>query len=650
MTTLALERRVDLAGIDLDELLLALQTNIASAAIKQVNKSSATKKPRYLTLSTVRNQMEHKIEDFIKGNSNGKVLNLRVPAGAGKSHIATKVINRSMPKGTEVVWFASMHDQFKDLGSLRKRKWFHIRGRTEGSGYVPENCRYAREARYLGRKNYPISETLCKKRCHDMGKCKYWAQLRKKGHKFLPHQLLFFFDGKDASLVVFDELNLNIFTETHELDSNALTQQAQKDNRGFWKALNDILMEGIELSGQAFYDKLDSILPGNGSLADKLNAIEFEDSKDSNVGEGEEIPIHNIGQKLKDVMLSEIGLLKKQGTINPRIVANPKYHQSTKAVLQIRIRIEPPPWLKDKPIILLGAKGAPELFQKVLTKRKRDFINYSPKMKIPVEVEIAKEQDALLPEATLKSKITRLNVCDEIKAHLDCTLNRTCVICHKDFEEHFASLFGLKRTQYRDGKVCKYQDTGHYWGIRGLNVWKDYDQIILIGTPTPNIDDMVRQVQAIYWDDSALDKTVTKVNNVQDYKDKRVSWYLHSLREDELYQAIFRIRPLELNGRKKIKIIVATALPLEDIDPLVSTHFKIETMAAKNQQGKYNTLKTAAAALLKRQSSFTRQDLLGEVCLTDKSIHPKFIVRNIQQLIKELKLIENRTCPRKYHH
>jgi hypothetical protein len=213
-------------------------------------------------------------------------------------------------------------------------------------------------------------------------------------------------------------------------------------------------------------------------------------------------------------------------------------------------------------------------------------------------VQIAKESTSPLPFATLESKWVRHSVYLEIGKHLDPDLEKTCLICHKKFEEHFSQLLKLEKTEYKEGKVSKYLDTGHYWGIRGLNKWKDYDQIILIGTPTPNIDDTVRQVQAIYWDEKPLDKTTSKENGFYDFKDKRISWYLHSLREDELYQAIFRIRPLELNGRKKINIIIASALPLEDLDPIISKRFNISSDRTNKKQTKYETLKSAAVELL----------------------------------------------------
>jgi hypothetical protein len=640
----------NLKVIDLNTLCLDEETSIDSVNSPIVEKSGNTVT---YTLPELRKEMKKTIEDFIKGDYKGKVLNMQVPAGAGKSRITTEVINEVIEKGNDVVWFASMHDQFNDFENLRQGKWVHIHGRTEGSDKVPENCKHAKKARLLGGKGYAISHVLCGKICKNIGNCEYWAQINKKGHKFLPHQMLFFFDGKGAPLVVFDELSLKVFIEECELNPSDLINQARLKNTDFWMAFIRLLSRSDELHGQTLYDKLDSMLSGDGTLKEKLERLEFEDSKESGseLDEDEEIPIYGIGQKIKEIMLSEIDLLKRHDSLNSRLIVNPRHYKSNKAVVQIKVRREPPEWLKDKPIILLGAKGAPELFQKVLKKTKKDFINYSRTIKIPKDVEIAKESVAPLPFATLKSIRVRQDAYSEIKKYLDPELEKTCLICHKEFEDDFSQLLKLKYTKYNDGKVSEYHDTGHYWGIRGLNVWKDYDQIILIGTPTPNIDDMVRQVQAIYWENKPLDKTTSKENGFHDYKDKRISWYLHSLREDELYQAIFRIRPLELKSRKKINIIIASALPLQDLDSRISKQFNIQSISTKKKQTKFDTLRSAAVQLLEKQDEFTRNQLVEHANTNHKlinSINLKFVDGNIKDLIKELNLEEVHTCPRKY--
>lgn len=515
---------------------------------------------RHYKLNTVRKQMEQKVDSFISGNNTGKVLNLQVPAGAGKSYITTKVINHLFPSGSsDIVWFGSMHDQFNDLGTLRDTNWVHIRGRSGVTKSGQVNCRYYKEAKMLHDRGISIPKTLCAWWCKDSGQCDYWRQLRKKGHKFLPHQMLFFYDGSKAPLVVFDELDPRVFLESYVLDANELVRLARAENKDFWEAFLNLLISNKELAGKDLYSALKPHFKVNSykELKTHISGLTFKKSKITELSEAHKFPLFGTGRVIQDVMCSELDRIIKHKNFNPRIYANPVKHNDNQVKLEITIRRDPPAWLKDKPIILLGAKGDKNQLRKVLGKNKKDFRTYTPQIKLSDKVEVLKETKEILPASTLKIPFNRTSVCDEVKGHIMIP-GRTALICHKNYESNFAKLLRLKKTRYDgEGKVRgNYGDTCHFWAIRGLNAWKDYDQIIIVGTPTPNIDDMARQVEALYWDEKRLDKTQSMTNGVHDYNDPRLSGYLHSLREDELYQAAFRIRPLTLNSRNKVRIII----------------------------------------------------------------------------------------------
>jgi len=598
-----------------------------SGSTKQINQSLKT-------LSEVRKEMGERIEAFIKGGNEGKVLNLQVPAGAGKSHTATQMINSLFPTGNDILWFASMHDQFDDLGELRKTNWVHVRGRTSGDGSTLQNCKHAEKARLLYNRGLSVPGILCKK-C-DIGKCEYWSKFREKGHKFLPHQMLFFFDGADTPLVVFDELNIKIFLDTYTLDAKELVRLAKAGNEDFWEAFIHLLVEDNALSGKDLYVALRKHLNAMSltQVREHIQSLEFNDKVDTyNL---ETSPIIGVGQTVRDIVWKEINMVIGGQSFNPRIHINPKHDKIYREHLELSIRRPTPEWLKDKPIILLGAKGEQELFQKVLGKTSTDFIPYVPKIELPKQVEIVKGDTEFLPQSTLDTAKNKTLVWDAIGENIDTDL-KTCLICHQPHEEAFSKLFGLEMTDYENDS---YHDTGHFWGVRGLNKWKDYEQIIVIGTPTPNLDDMMRQIQTIYWDESVLDITREEVNGIPDFKDDRIKWYLHCLREDEIYQAVFRIRPLEVKSRGKIKIIIATSIPLEDIDSYISQRFEIPTTRKKKLNDKLATLEETANHLLDTVGSFNRKTLSDEVVLRDKSIDYRFVARNWKQLKKDLNLTQ----------
>jgi len=566
------------------------------------------------SLDQAREQIKTAIKDFIEGNSAGKVLNLQAPAGVGESYCTTQMINELINPHVNgnngIFWFGSMHDQFGDLGDLRKDNWVQIKGRSA------DNCMHVKDVRKLGNKGYGVIENYCKTKCKAMSKCKYFDQLKTKGHKFLPHQMLFYHDGSKAPYVVFDELVPNVFLETYELDSNEITRLGHIGQSAFWRAFSSLLWQKEELYGKNLYKVFDielaKVIEGS-DIRSRLKKIEFTENEGADVKNISDMPIYQMGRKIIDLMLSELDCIQTNN-FNPRITVHPKHDKdTTKALIEIQIRKDPPEWLKDKPIILLGAKGAPELFQKVLKRDKADFITISPTVSLPKQVIISKVSNNQYSNGTLLNAGTRRRIANEVKQRIDSDL-KTFLITHKDYEESFAGDLGLTATKYdaneRGGNG--YKDTGHYWAIRGLNAWKDYDQAIIIGAPIPNVFGIIRQAQALFWDDKPIIITSTKKDEgVYEYDDDRINWYLRSLREDELYQAIFRIRPLERKGRNEIKIIIVTSLPLEDIDPMVTHTFTIKTKKQITKEEKEGYVLDKAKALYERQGSFTMQELIN---------------------------------------
>ncbi len=259
------------------------------------------------TLDKVREEMEFHITKFIKGDNKGKVLYLQVPAGAGKSYATTNVINKLFPRGQDILWFGSMHSQFGDLDDLRDDNWVHIRGRTNGHGYVPENCKRVKEARELYNRRISVPDNLCKEKCKFIGKCEYWTQLSEKGHKFLPHQMLFFFKGEGAPLVVFDELDVKVFLDLYKLDGTELVRLIKRDNKPFWQIYHELLISGEELSGKELYDALKRPFKVTSlrDLSEEIATLDFDTTETSET-DARSAPISGIGHITKDIMLSEI--------------------------------------------------------------------------------------------------------------------------------------------------------------------------------------------------------------------------------------------------------------------------------------------------------------------------------------------------------
>ena len=103
---------------------------------------------------------------------------------------------------------------------------------------------------------------------------------------------------------------------------------------------------------------------------------------------------------------------------------------------------------------------------------------------------------------------------------------------------------------------------GHYFGQRGSNLFETCDVLVCFGTPFPNSEQLERQAEALHWDEPALRRQITLeqrafevrpgqaglATRVRSYADSRLKRLLRGKSEDELLQAIYRIRPLSVQG------------------------------------------------------------------------------------------------------
>ena len=126
-------------------------------------------------------------------------------------------------------------------------------------------------------------------------------------------------------------------------------------------------------------------------------------------------------------------------------------------------------------------------------------------------------------------------------------------------------------------------EIAHYWGLRGTNELEDVDNLIVLGTPTENIEEMVAWASALYWDRGELDETShpswdmlgvdPRTNEkvevlTKHYLDPRLEKLLWQGREAELLQAVYRIRPLDDPGKRKAIFVLANT-PVPGLEPNV---------------------------------------------------------------------------------
>jgi hypothetical protein len=123
----------------------------------------------------------------------------------------------------------------------------------------------------------------------------------------------------------------------------------------------------------------------------------------------------------------------------------------------------------------------------------------------------------------------------------------------------------------KNARLKKQYVTGYYRNLRGTNEYIDCDQIILIGVANPNPEELHIKEQARRVDEDYLSNKTTKefqpygdgklMRKTRFYEDERMNDILRQHRENEMIQAVNRIRPL-LFPEKKIWILSAIPLSL----------------------------------------------------------------------------------------
>ena len=152
----------------------------------------------------------------------------------------------------------------------------------------------------------------------------------------------------------------------------------------------------------------------------------------------------------------------------------------------------------------------------------------------------------------------------------------TLIVTWKLIHQHLEKL-------QKEGKFDNRVAIDHFGNIEGTNKYEHLRQIIIIGAPSIQPDELLQMANCIWHDDDEpIDDTMIKDGNwreyqyvdengngyaveVREYKDKRLNLLLKTYREYSIAQAAHRIRPILYPGEKKIWLL--TNLPIDELSP-----------------------------------------------------------------------------------
>ena len=168
----------------------------------------------------------------------------------------------------------------------------------------------------------------------------------------------------------------------------------------------------------------------------------------------------------------------------------------------------------------------------------------------------------------------------------------TLIITWKLIHQHIEKLKA-------EGKFDNRVAIDHFGNIEGTNKYEHLRQVIIIGAPSIQPEELLQMANCIWHDDPApLNDEMVRDSNwkpyqyrdengngyaveVREYKDKRLNLLLKTYREYEIAQAAHRIRPLLYPGEKRIWLL--TNLPIDELPPTKVTSLD-ELIAETNPQ------------------------------------------------------------------
>jgi hypothetical protein len=504
--------------------------------------------------------------------------------GSGKSHALTRAINRLIAKKKKVriAGFIPRHDLANEPG---REFWVTMRGRTHTTAELPTPCILPEKQKRLTSLRI-IGQKGCE-RCPHQEVCKsntdrsaglpfYLNQFEQKAPITLypaQHLMTPSVWSSGVQVIAADDLNLlSLCLEEINLNRNELEAALRWANshpeHGYADAqpLLHLLVEltrtvpvtAFEWSGEGLFQRLSQLAEQHQiSLKEVLRrasgALEPDPFAGTDLLHSRlDVPKRFVNDLTK-VLLWE---LNQWNTRSEREVVgwNRRVRLERSAttgdvILQLNLRRDLPlKALEGKILLLLDASMTLEEAQMLFPDRTWEVLDLQVRM--PDSVTIHQDVSQNWGVTRLRQSRFQEQALEIIAKILDQHPGeKTAVITHKSFSE-------LVKKRFPDVLV------GHYHGQRGSNKFADCTVQICFGTPYPNMDQVERQAEALYWDGPTINRQTflegrthrsrkgkkSLRSSVRTYRDSRLRRMLRNICEDELTQSAYRLRPLDVKG------------------------------------------------------------------------------------------------------
>ena len=229
------------------------------------------------------------------------------------------------------------------------------------------------------------------------------------------------------------------------------------------------------------------------------------------------------------------------------------------------------PQLGNLPAIVLDSTGSPAIYERIFQGRRVDTFDFD----VACEARVVQVADGTYGKTVTEGdERTRKRLLDSVRH----------IVRHRGSHDHPVALIthmGLE-TAVRNMDL-RHLRTGHFYAERGTNRFTGNDSrdMVVVGTPTPNLDDLEMGAEALYAADTEDldfrseymprpygmrdDDDMDSQTEIRDYIDPRLRELVGLFREAEINQAALRGRPLENGDQKTIWLL--TSLPVPGLPP-----------------------------------------------------------------------------------
>jgi hypothetical protein len=528
----------------------------------------------------------------------------RITPGVGKTDIFLRLLDQLVMAGHRIIFCGATHAQVRELETrllalqtIDPDKIIRIEGRNgEETSTRSKNCFNFGACLESQRRGYSAGKTVCSHCPHTRGqKCPYMAQFdrlyqTKGGYLVLTtHDMaLRLHNDKTnkipADLIILDENPFNALKGTREFKpttlavgwqnilpalntfvgfmNHALTKSVERGIRQKQGHVmrNQELARWLSLIAEKGGFNLISILQEAADEAAELDRITFGYEPGSLYEKVVHLPDRRL-YELAVILLEEVTAWKGGKEYNHRVVMSASQKETGWESEFIIRTVEP--YRHDTPLIFLDAYGDPSIYNQFFPIHDLTTVDIAAKLSDQIslkQVQIstsksglrdlnAKTENYLLPElATLRGQKTLIYLHLGNKQAI-----KDAVRVALDLKPSYIQADTL---QGDDGTMISLK---HFRQDRGDDSYKDYDNVVTFGTPFPDRGPVLDELSALCHANrdtiKLSDDPAGAGSRRYEFADPRLDGYIKAIREYEILQAIYRLRPCSADSAKQVIIL-----------------------------------------------------------------------------------------------